>query len=110
MSETKTRLAAELRKIADIASPQNAAAYRALADRAETGEVDDYNDTHVCGPTALYAELMRHGFTKFAARVESGEFDASLEESEAWARSQTDPQIIAMMHAMGIGPDRIKDQ
>ena len=81
-----------------------------MADRAETGEFDDYNDTHVCGPTALYAELMRHGFTKFAARVESGEFDASLEESEAWARSQTDPQIIAMMDAMGIGPDRSKDQ
>ena len=107
---TKDRLAAELRKVAAIAGTHNAAIYRALADRAETGEFDDYNDTHVCGPTALYGELMRHGLTKFAARVESGEFDASHEESEAWARSQTDPQVIAMMEAMGIGPDRSKDQ
>lgn len=107
---TKDRLAAELRKIADIASPQNAPIYRALATRAETGEFDDYGTTHICGPTALYCELMQHGFTKFATRVESGEFDASLEESEAWARSQADPQVIAMMDAMGIGPDRSKDQ
>ena len=110
MTDTKTRLAAELRKVADIAGPHNASIYRALADRAETGEFDDYSDTRLWGPTALYTELMRHGLTKFASRVESGEFDASLEESEAWARSQTDPQVIAMMEAMGIGPDRSKDQ
>jgi hypothetical protein len=107
---TKDRLAAELRKVANIAGTLHAPIYRALADRAETGEFDDYSDTHMCGPTALYAELMQHGLNKFAARVESGEFDASLEESEAWARSQTDPQVIAMMDAMGIGPDRSKDQ
>ena len=35
---TRERLAAELRKIAEIASPTNAAIYRQLADRAETGE------------------------------------------------------------------------
>lgn len=107
---TKTRLAAALREVAAKASPGNAATYEALATRAETGEFDDYADVHVCGPTALYCELMRHGFTKFASRVENGEFDASDAESEEWARSQTDPQIIAMMDAMGIGPDRGKDQ
>ena len=32
-----------------------------------------------------------------AARVAAGEFDASEAESEEWARSQTDPQIIAMI-------------
>jgi hypothetical protein len=110
MTPTKTRLAAALREVAAKASPSNAAIYEALAVRAETGEFDDYADVHVCGPTALYCELMRHGFTKFAARVENGEFDASHEESEEWARSQTEPQIIAMMHAMGIGPDRSNDQ
>lgn len=107
---TKDRLAAELRAVAAKASPDNAAKYEALAVRAETGEFDDYGDVHVCGPTALHGELMAHGFTKFAARVAAGEFDASAEESEEWARSQTDPQIIAMMDAMGIGPDRSKDQ
>lgn len=106
---TKDRLAAELRKVAAKARPANAAVYEALAERASTGEFDDYADVHICGPTALHGELIRHGFTKFAARVASGEFDASLEESEEWARSQTDPETIRLMDAMGIGPDRSKD-
>lgn len=110
MTATKDRLAAELRKVAAQAQPTNAARYEALAQRAEKGEFDDYADFHVCGPTALHAELVAHGFTKFAARVAAGEFDASAEESEEWARKQTDPQIIAIMEAMGIGPDRSKDQ
>jgi hypothetical protein len=106
---TKDRLAHELRLVAAKASPANASIYRALADRAETGEFDDYGDVHVCGPTALYNELQRHGLTKFAKRVADGEFDASLDESEAWARSQTDPEVIGLMEAMGIAPDRSKD-
>lgn len=106
---TKDRLAAELRAVADKAQPANAAVYRALAERAETGEFDDYADVHVCGPTALYIELTRAGLTKFAARVKDGEFDASQEESEAWARAQTDPEVIRIMNALGIGPDRSKD-
>lgn len=106
---TKDRLAAELRKVAGKAQPENATIYRALADRAETGEFDDYADVHVCGPTALYFELSNAGFTKFAARVANGEFDASQEESEAWARSQTDPETIRLMEAMGIAPDRTSD-
>ena len=106
---TKDYLAAELRAVAAKASPHNAAAYEALAQRAETGEFDDSADVHVCGPTALHSELSRLGFTKFAKRVASGEFDASAEESEEWARSQTDPETLRLMDAMGIGPDRSKD-
>jgi hypothetical protein len=106
---TKDRLAAELRKVADKAKPDNAAKYRALADRAETGEFDDYADVHVCGPTALYNELCEFGFTKFAGRVLQGEFDATLDESEEWARQQSDPEVIRLMDALGIGPDRKRD-
>lgn len=106
---TKDRLAAELRDVAAKAQPANAAVYEALAARAETGEFDDYADVHVCGPTALHAELMSAGFTKFAKRVAAGEFDASLEESEAWARAQTDPEVVGLMNALGIGPDRSRD-
>lgn len=101
---TRDRLAAELRKVADMASPSNAVQYRSIADRAATGEFDDYSGIHVCGPTALYHELMALEFRKFAQRVADGEFDATLEESEEWARSQTDPQVIALMNALGIGP------
>ncbi len=108
--QTKDKLAGELRKVAAVASPANAAIYEALAARAETGEFDDYADVHVCGPTALHGELIKAGFVKFANRVASGEFDATREESEAWARSQTDPETVRVMAAMGIGPDRSKDQ
>ena len=106
---TSDKLAVELRKVAAKARPENAVKYEAIAARAETGEFDDYGDVHLCGPTALYQELMSAGFTKFAKRVVAGEFDATLEESEEWARSQT-PEVIHMMNAMGIGPDRERDQ
>lgn len=52
MLRTRDKLAAELRKVAAIASPDNAAKYEAFAKRAETGE-----------------------------------FDATKEESDEWARS-----------------------
>lgn len=110
MTTTKTRLAAELRTVAAQCKPDRAAQYEALAVRAATGEFDDYADVHVCGPTALWRELVDMGAMKFADRVAKGEFDASPEESEEWARNQTDPQVIALMEAMGLGPDRSKDQ
>lgn len=84
---TRDRLAAELRKVATVASADNAAKYEAFAKRAETGEFDDYADTYVCPITQLHSELTAAGFTKFAARVANGEFDATKEESDEWARS-----------------------
>lgn len=84
---TRDRLAVELRKVAAKASPANAAKYEAFAKRAETGEFDDYADTHVCPITQLHSELTAAGFTKFAGRVANGEFDATKEESNEWARS-----------------------
>ncbi len=110
MTPTKTRLAAELRKIATQYKTDRSAQYEALAVRAEAGEFDDYSDVHICGPTALHFELRAMGALKFAARVAAGEFDATSEESEEWARKQTDPQIIAIMEAMGIAPDRSADK
>jgi hypothetical protein len=87
MLRTRDKLAAELRRVAAIALPHNAAKYEAFAKRAETGEFDDYADTYVCPITRLYSELMAAGFTKFAARVANGEFDATKEEGDEWARS-----------------------
>lgn len=106
---TREKLAAELRLVAEKSSPQNAVVYEVFARRAETGEFDDYADTYVCPITQLHAELSAAGFTKFAARVASGEFDATLEESEEWARSVTDPETLKIMDVMGLGPDRSKD-
>jgi hypothetical protein len=87
MARTRERLAAELRKVAAVASPHHAAKYEDFAKRAETGEFDDYADTYACPITQLYNELYAAGFTKFAARVAAGEFDATKEESDEWARS-----------------------
>lgn len=84
---TRDRLASELRKIAELASPSNAAKYEAFAVRAEAGVFDDYVDTYVCPITQLYCELTAAGFVKFAARVANGEFDATKEESDEWMRS-----------------------
>ena len=84
---TRDKLAAALREVATKAAPANAAKYEAFAKRAETGEFDDYADTYVCPITQLYSELTAAGFAKFAARVANGEFDATKEESDEWARS-----------------------
>ena len=84
---TRDNLAAELRTVAAQASPDNAAKYEAFAKRAETGEFDDYADFYACPITQLHTELTAAGFTKFAARVANGEFDATKEESDEWARS-----------------------
>lgn len=85
---TRDKLAAELRNVAAIASPSNAEKYEAFAKRAETGEFDDYASTYVCPVTQLHNELVAAGFTKFAARVARGEFDATKEESDEWMRSR----------------------
>lgn len=84
---TRDRLAAELRKVAAIATPHNAAKYEAFAVRAATGEFDDYGSKYVCPITQLHGELKAAGFDKFAARVANGEFDATKEESDEWVRS-----------------------
>ena len=109
MTHTKDRLAAELRKVAACKTDLSPA-YEALAVRAATGEFDAYSDVHVCGPTALRRELLAMGARVFAARVADGEFDACLSEIEEWARMQTDPEILVIMDAMGIGPNRSNDQ
>ena len=93
--KTRDYLASELRAIAAKASPHNAAKYEALAVRAEKAEFDDYSSVHICGPTALYGELMAAGFTKFAKRVAAGEFDASKEESDEWANSSEGREAMA---------------
>jgi hypothetical protein len=94
---TRDKLAAELRKIAERASPDNAAKYEAFAKRAATGEFDDYADTYTCPITQLHTELKQAGFDKFAARVANGEFDATKEESDEWARSPSGQEAARML-------------
>lgn len=94
---TRDRLASEFRKVAAIATKPNAEKYEAFAKRAETGEFDDYADTYACPITQLHSELVAAGFTKFAARVAGGEFDATKEESDEWARSPSGQEAAKML-------------
>jgi hypothetical protein len=98
---TRDKLAAELRKVA--AQSQHADKYEAFAKRAETGEFDDYADTYVCPINQLHSELKAAGFEKFAARVANGEFDATKEESDEWARSP-----LGQDAAKGLSPEMRK--
>jgi hypothetical protein len=87
---TRDRLAAELRKLKRNGG-DNTAKYEAFARRAEAGEFDDFaipsDPAHVCPLMQLHSELLAAGLKKFAARVANGEFDATKEESNEWARS-----------------------
>jgi len=94
---TRDKLAAELRKIAALAPPANAAKYEAFAVRASAGEFDDFADTYDCPITQLHSELTAAGFTKFAARVANGEFDATKEESDEWARSPSGQETAKLL-------------
>ncbi len=83
---TRDKLAAELRK-AGAMSRAHGVVYEAFALRAQTGEFDDYGEKYDCPITQLYSELIAAGLVKFAKRVANGEFDATKEESDEWARS-----------------------
>jgi hypothetical protein len=95
--KTRVRLAAELRKCAEKSSLWKKPRYEAFAKRAETGEFDDYADTHVCPITQLYTELRANGLNKFAERVKDGEFDATKEESDEWAASPSGQETLGML-------------
>jgi len=84
---TADRLAAAIREYATEAR------HHRLAERAETGEFADYADTHVCPITELHRLCRQYGLHALADRVAAGEFDASFEESEEWARSPSGQAI-----------------
>lgn len=84
---TADRLAAAIR---EVATEQRH--YR-LAERAATGEFADYSDAHACPITECYRLCRQYGLHQVAERLASGEFDASKEESDEWARSPSGQAI-----------------
>ncbi len=75
MSEpTKERLARTLRE----------AGLEDLAQRAAAGEFDDYESPHAMPQLELILELGKRDQTELIDRVSEGEFDGTLEESQAW--------------------------
>lgn len=77
---TKDRLADALRE----------AGLPAMAEVAATGFYDDYLSPHADNMAHLLADLMDAGTVpalSLRQRVINGDFDGTLEESEAWAKS-----------------------
>ena len=87
-----TRAAAE-RQAAAIREVATEPRHHKLADRAAAGEFTDYADTHDCPITALYHLLRNYGLHALAERVAMGEFDATMEESEEWVKSESGQSI-----------------
>lgn len=81
-----TKAAAE-RQAAAIREVATEARHHKLADRAARGEFTDYADTHTCPITELYRLCHQYGLHALAERVATGDFDATAEESDEWAKS-----------------------
>lgn len=81
-----TKAAAE-RQAAAIRAVATEARHHKLADRAAAGEFTDYADTHACPITELHRLCRQYGLHAIADRVANGDFDATKEESDEWAKS-----------------------
>lgn len=84
---TAERLAAAIR---EVATEQR---HHKLAERALAGEFVDYGDAHACPITECYRMCRQYGLHAIAERLANGEFDASKEESDEWARSASGQAI-----------------
>ena len=87
-----TKTAAE-RQAAAIREVATEARHHRLADRAERGEFTDYSDSHDCPITELHRLCRQFGLNALAERVADGEFDATAEESDEWAKSSSGQDI-----------------
>lgn len=91
---TKAAAERQAKAIREVATEER---HHRLADRAERGEFTDYADTHVCPITELYNICQRFGLHSIANRLASGEFDATFEESNEWAESESGKAAFASL-------------
>lgn len=87
-----TKAAAE-RQAAAIREAATEPRHLKLAEQAERGDFTDYADTHDCPITALYSRCRQFGLHALADRVAAGEFDATKEESDEWAKSSSGQEV-----------------
>lgn len=87
-----TKAAAE-RQASAIRAVATEARHHKLADRAAAGEFTDYADTHACPITELHRLCRQYGLHAIAERVANGDFDATKEESDEWAKSASGQDI-----------------
>lgn len=94
-----TKAAAE-RQAAAIREVATERRHHKLADRAAAGEFTDYADTHTCPMTELHRLCRQYGLHGIADRVVNGDFDATKDESDEWAKSASGQEI-----AKGLSPE-----
>lgn len=87
---TKAAAERQAKAICEVASEPR---HFRLAERAEQGEFTDYADTHACPITELHRLCRQYGLHALADRVANGEFDATGEESDEWAKSSSGQDI-----------------
>lgn len=56
-------------------------------------EFTDYSDAHACPITELHRLCRKYGLNELAERIADGEFDATIEESDEWMKSQSGQDI-----------------
>lgn len=79
VNETTQKLVAALRE---------AGASKAMILRAEAAQYDDYLSDSATPITDLYVAARAEGLTQIVERAVNGDFDATEEESNAWAASE----------------------
>jgi hypothetical protein len=94
---TADKLAAAVRAVATDPRHEH------LAARAAEGYYDDYESPLAAPIHALVTDARAVGLAEIAERAMRGEFDATAEEAEAWARS---PEGQAAAVQLGITPKR----
>ncbi len=81
-------------KLVDALLDAGDARLRPLIVRARHEEFHDFSSPHAMPEHVLVAELRSLGFEPLAQRVIRGDFDATREESKAWADSPDGQETI----------------
>lgn len=86
-----------------VAALRGANAPEAMIERAARGAYSDYESEYTFPELALLRDAMKHNLPDIARRAEAGEFDATKEESEAWAkRMAADPHMGPLLKKLGL--------
>lgn len=70
---------------------------------ARAGRFDDFESPSATPTIDLVELAMQYGLHEIARRAREGEFDCTREESEAWASSQTDPELVGLLGLLEAG-------
>jgi hypothetical protein len=75
----------------------NDPALAGMIAQARAGYYDDYKSSLAMPQVQLVLNIRSHGHPEFAKRVIDGEFDATLEEGEAWINSLEGQAALAQL-------------